>query len=113
MENDQAFEADADVDALERLDSRSRQRSSHKGQEALEAAFGRFGSRRDTNQEDTPLLRRDGDQEDEIDGYTEHGESNGRAPPTWDGERDFEGRPWWNMPSVRYFGSHAGILLIN
>ena len=113
MENDQAFEADADVDALERLDSRSRQRSSHKGQEALEAVFGRFGSRRDTNQEDTPLLRRDDDQEDEIDGHTEHGERNGRAPLTWDGEGDFEGRPWWNMPSVREFGSHASILLIN
>ena len=99
------FGADADAEALERLDSRSRQRSSHKGQDAMEASFGRFGSRKDTDLENTPLLRHDGDQEDENDARS------GRAPPSWDGERDFEGRPWWNKPSVGYLNSNASIFL--
>ena len=112
MENDQAFEADADVNALERLNSRSHQRSSHKGQEALEAAFGRFTSRDDIDGEDTPLLRRNDGEEAENDGPFEHGEGNERGPPTWDGERDFEGLPWWNKPSVRKPALRIGILLI-
>ena len=101
MENDQPFEVDADLGALNRLTSHSRQRSLHKGQDALEAAFGQFGSRKERDHEDTPLLQRDSSEEVEARGNAEHEGDDGREPPSWEGERDFEGRPWWKTPSVR------------
>lgn len=101
MENDQPFELDAEMNALGRLSSRSRRRSSHKGQDALEAAYGPSMSHKETDHENTPLLQRDSDEEVEAGGNTVHEGDDGRAPPSWEGERDFEGRPWWNRPSVR------------
>lgn len=101
MESDRAFEVDADLDTLNRLSSRSQERASHKGRDALEAAFGRFGSHKERDHEQTPLLQRDTDGVDELEGDRESGGDDGRVPPTWEGERDFEGRPWWNKPSVR------------
>ena len=101
MENDQPFELDAEINALGRLTPHSRQRSSHKGREALEAAFGPSVSQKERDHENTPLLQRDSDEEAEAGEDTEHDGEDGRAPPTWEGERDFEGRPWWKRPSVR------------
>ena len=102
MENDQPFELGADLRPLSRLTSNSRQRSSYKGQDALEPAFGRSGSRKERDQEDTPLLQRDSDEEVGVGGNAEHEGDDGREPPSWQGERDFEGLPWWKTPSVRY-----------
>ena len=101
MENDQPFELDAEFGPLSRLTSHSRQRSSYKGQEALEAASGPSGSHKERDHEETPLLQRDGDEEVGASGNAEHEGDNERAPPSWEGERDFEGRPWWKKPSVR------------
>ena len=100
MENDQPFELDAELGPLSRLTSHPQRRSSHKGQDALEAASKRSGSHKEEDQEDTPLLQRDSDEEVEAGGNAEH-EDDERAPPSWDGERDFEGWPWWKKPSVR------------
>ena len=102
MENDQPFELDADLGALSSLTSYSRQRSSHKGQDALEAAFGRSGTHKERDDEDTPLLQRDNDEEVGVGANAEHEGDDGREPPSWEGERDFEGQPWWKAPSVRY-----------
>lgn len=101
-QNDQVFEADQDVNALNLLRPQSgvSRRLSHKGQDALKAAFGGFDTQYDTEHDRTPLLKKTQDQERISTHDTEH-EGEGRQPPTWDGERDFEGRPWWNMPSVR------------
>lgn len=100
MENEQAFEAEVDVEAFEIVDSRSRQRSSHKGHDTLKAAFGSLGPEEDGNYEHTPLLPRENGQNQENPRAAEDGNGPGRGPPTWDGEMDFEGRPWWNKPSV-------------
>ena len=101
MENDQPFELDAELGPLSQLTSNSRQRSSYKGQDALDAAFGGSESHKERDHEETPLLQRDGDEEVEAGGNTEHEGADGTAPPSWEGERDFEGRPWWKKPSVR------------
>ena len=101
MENDQPFELDAEINAPGRLTSRSRRRSSHKGRDALEAAFGPSASHKERDHENTPLLQRDSNEEAEAGEDTEYGGEDGRAPPSWEGERDFEGRPWWKRPSVR------------
>lgn len=69
MENEEFFEADAEV---------------------------RFESERDIRHEESPLLSGDGPRE-----ASEVGASDIRGPSKWDGERDFDGRPWWNKPSVR------------
>ena len=95
------MEDDAELGPLSRLTSNSRQRSSYKGQDALVAAFGGSESHKERDHEETPLLLRDGDEEVEAGGNAGHEEADGRAPPSWEGERDFEGRPWWKKPSVR------------
>ena len=95
------MENDADLGPLSRLTSNSRQRSSYKGQDALDAAFGQSKSHKERDQEDTPLLQRDSEEGVGGGGNAEHEGDDGRAPPSWEGERDFEGRPWWKKPSVR------------
>ena len=55
---------------------------------------------RDVSSEDSPLLpNRDNEEE------SEHSAGETSQPPKWDGEADFEGRPWWNKPSVRISSS--------
>ena len=102
-QNDQAFEADQDVNAFESLrpTSSASRRSSHKGKDTMKAAFGAFASQEHEEHENSPLLGRDSDQRQDA-GYDSRGAGeHGDAASTWDGERDFEGRPWWNKPSVR------------
>ena len=101
MENDQPFEVDADLGALHQLNSQSRQRSSHKGQDALEAMSRRFGSHKESDDENTPLLGRDGELDVDIGENVDNGGDDGRAPASSGTQDDFEGRPWWNKPSVR------------
>lgn len=102
-QNEQAFEADQDISALDLLPPRSgnSRPSSHKGHDALKAAFGGFDTQHDGEREGTPLLKKSRHQERDSAHDVDDEEGEGRQPPTWDGERDFEGRPWWNMPSVR------------
>ena len=95
------MEDDAELGPLSRLTLNSRQGSSYKGQDALAAAFGGSESHKERDHEETPLLQRDGDEEIEAGGNAEHEGADGRAPPSWEGERDFEGRLWWKKPSVR------------
>lgn len=99
MENEEAFEADAEVDALEQLRSRSSHRYTQKGHDKVTSDLGGFDSDRGNHNEESPLLSHErGDGSTEA---SEHGAGETRGPPKWDGERDFEGRPWWNKPSVR------------
>lgn len=96
MENEQAFQADVEVNALEHVYSRSSHRSTQKGQDTVKIASGVAENERDIhNNEDSPLLSNPEDGE-----ASEHGAGETRQPPKWDGEADFKGRPWWNMPSV-------------
>lgn len=100
MENDQVFEAEADIEAFESVDSGSRPRSSHKGHDTLKAAFGSFEPERERDHERTPLLPRENGQNRMNGRGLKNGNGDRRESPSWDGERDFEGRPWWNKPSV-------------
>lgn len=98
MENEEVFEADAEINGLEQSRSRSSYRYTQKGHHTVTATLEGFESERDNHNEESPLLspeRGDGGAQ-----VSEHGASETRGPPEWDGERDFEGRPWWNKPSV-------------
>lgn len=99
MENEEVFEADAEADGLEQWRSRSAHRSTQKGYDTVKAAFGGFESERDMHDEESTLLSPDR----EFGGReaSEHSAGEIRRSPKWDGEGDFEGRPWWNKPSVR------------
>ena len=98
MENEEAFQADAEINGLEHMYSRSSREK--KGQDAVKGAPGRH-----TRDEESPLLL--SIREDEGEEATEHGAGESRGPPKWDGEGDFEGRPWWNKPSVRITGPNT------
>ena len=94
MENNEAFEAEAALEVRERV-----QRSKRRGNGTVKLTNGGSGSRKENDYDDTPLLSREVDHD-----YGSSSEAledgDGRAPPEWSGERDFEGKPWWNKPSV-------------
>ena len=99
MENEEAFQADAEINGLEHVYSRSSHRVKNEGHDTAKAALGVADPERDVHSEDSPLLsssREDGGRE-----ASEHGAGQTRGPPEWDGEGDFEGCPWWRKPSVR------------
>lgn len=99
MENEEVFRADAELDGFERMYTGSSRRAMQKGHGTAKAALGSSEPDRDIHDEETPLIssnREDGGAEE-----SEHGAGETRETPKWDGERDFEGRPWWNKPSVR------------
>ena len=98
-QNDQVFEADQDINAFERLPSRSAP-SSQQGHDVMKAAYGALEPHDTVDTDRTPLLSRERTSNGGSEDGTTGGEGDRRRSPTWDGERDFEGRPWWNMPSV-------------
>ena len=100
-QNQQVFGSNQDVDGLERLDSSSRHNAgaSSTGQHVMEAAFGGFESH-DDEDDQTPLLGERRVEDPLSENNTENVDGDSRKPPTWEGERDFEGKPWWNRPSV-------------
>ena len=96
MENDQVFAVDADIDARMRKNPSLRYKDSQvSGVDALPSGTSRAASRKDRDYEDTPLLSRTDDDSTYVEG------SDQDEGPSWSGERDFEGKPWWNKPSVR------------
>ena len=95
MENDQAFAADANIDRL----SESQDRPERRGYDAMKKASGAFEASNGHDQEDTPLLSRAIDEEYENTSEGE-GRENNNEQNQWTGATDFEGRPWWNRPSV-------------
>lgn len=93
MENDQVFTGSANIDTTSALRSRPSQR----GHDAVMAASGGFEVLRDTDYERTALLARN---EQDHDSPEDPSEDRQRGSVEWEGENDFEGRPWWNKPSV-------------
>ena len=102
MENEEVFEADAEINGLEHVRSRSSYRSTQKGHNRDGAGLA---SERNNHDEETPLLSSDHESEDRP------GET--RRTLKWDGEGDFEGRPWWNKPSVRDSQSDMSVYNLN
>ncbi len=98
MENEQVFEVNAELRGLEHMDSPSSYPSTQKGHDTGKAAFRGLESEGSIRNEESPLLSPN--REDEGAEGSDHGVGETREPPKWDGERDFEGRPWWNKPSV-------------
>ena len=94
MENNEAFEAEA------ALEARSQSyRSKRHGNGRVKAVSGGLGSRTENEYDETSLLSREINHDY---GSSTEASDNGdtRGPPEWSGERDFEGRPWWSKPSV-------------
>lgn len=99
MENDQVFAADAALQFPSSNAPPPPYNGRHAGHTVAVAASGGVEAHKDSDYEDTPLLSREVD--DDFGARAprrEDGED--RGPPGWSGERDFEGRPWWNKPSV-------------
>ena len=100
MENDEdAFTTDTYLAANQTTRSRSSQ-SNHFAHHNQRNSTGK-GAKESHNDryEEAPLLSRDidGDSDTLISDF----DSSGDTTPTWSGAKDFEGRPWWNRPSVR------------
>lgn len=100
MENDQEPFA---TDSLLVAETTMRLRSSHHDQfadgsrrksadaDVKESHKGRY--------EETPLLSRDIDADSET-LWGNPDESDDPSATRWSGAKDFEGKPWWNKPSV-------------
>ena len=97
MENDQVFEAEAEIESGSRSLVAGRDASNTKstklGEVTATLANAAPGGQRLQNivDETEPLLGR----RDSADAGSDDGE------PDWPGKRDFEGAPWWKRPSVR------------
>ena len=108
MENDQIFAADATIDPSSTTQARHLNRSAHRGHDAVIKIGGSIEAPNSIDVEDTPLLSRNIDEDDERhseDAGSEHGGEHS----DWSGARDFEGRPWWNRPSVGPKISHHSL----
>ena len=96
MENDQVFAAEPDIDSRLRESPSSRHDGGpHHTVSALTPDSDRSALRKKADDEDTPLLSR---VDDDVEYAEDSTEDDG---PSWSGERDFEGKTWWNRPSVR------------
>lgn len=94
MENEQLFKAD------ETLQSQSsvRLRPSHLGHDFVKIATGGIEVENSSSRETAPLLA--GENGKSKADSNDLGDGGQRAEQYWSGDKDFEGRPWWNKPSV-------------
>ena len=106
MENDQVFASDAAISTA----VPQSYNGGHRGHDATIAAYGGIEAYKDTDYEATPLLS-GGVDDGYVGGATRPGDGEDRDPPGWSGERDFEGRPWWNKPTVRHVHGTASLAL--
>ena len=94
MENNEAFEAEAALEARSRSD-----RSKRHGNGIGKPTNGGIGSPKGSDYDETPLLSREIEHDYGSSSAASDNEDS-RGPAEWSGERDFEGKPWWNRPSV-------------
>lgn len=99
MENDQVFAADAALSLPSNPAPPPYDERRHAGRTFATAASGGVDTHKDADYEATPLLSRDVDDDHGARAHR-HEDDDDRGPPVWSGERDFEGLPWWNKPSV-------------
>ena len=95
MENEQVFEADAELHGIEYMRSRSSHATAQKSRSPVKATFHGIEIEANSPSEESPLLP-----PDHRDGGSGEASEDGDAPAKWNGERDFEGLPWWKKPSV-------------
>ncbi|KAL8810942.1 MAG: hypothetical protein Q9223_001967 [Gallowayella weberi] len=100
---DELFDADANAKARAESRLRSHSQKSRRHSQNLKTADGaaHYSTYKDVPPpyEQTPLLERGWDREDDS---SHHSSDRGslRGQPEWSGARDFEGRPWWKKPST-------------
>lgn len=100
MENDQIMAAEADIDAVSTPQLRRIDRPPHRAHDAAMEVASAIESQKSSDHEDTPLLARTLD-EDYV-RSDNAGSERESEQLEWTGARDFEGRPWWNKPSVSF-----------
>lgn len=91
MQNDQVFEAEADMENVERnLDSLGQEEL---GKRSITIATGGIEAyrRESGSSEESPLLG---------EGISPDSNNGGDASEEWPGQKDFAGLPWWKIPSV-------------
>lgn len=101
MENDQILAADADIDAASRSRSRHIDHPAHRAHDTVMEVTDAIEAQKSSDHEDTPLLARN------IENHYVRRSDDASCEreseqPEWTGARDFEGRPWWNKPSVSF-----------
>ena len=99
MENEQAINAEAELDALARNRSSSSQ-SPDKGRDAIQATNGGLEWQKDMAGEESPLLSKQPGQSQSASDQASDIEDREEGPPEWSGAHDFDGLPWWKRPSV-------------
>lgn len=92
METEDAFEAGAEIDALNRATSHPD--TTAKGPDAFTTVHGLMDTSNHEQREQEPLLGRRGTASSEV--SADHDDMK----PSWTGDQDFAGQPWWNKPSV-------------
>ena len=98
MENNDAFQAEVEIDAFN--SSTSTQRPLTSSTKFSASAYEAISSSGLNSEENEPLLARIKSRIDDATRVGNESENGEREPPTWSGERDFEGLPWWKTPSV-------------
>lgn len=94
MENEQMFKADETLQAQPNV----RLRPSHLGHDLVQITAGGIESHKISDDDNAPLLaKRSVDSDVTSDGF---GNGINGAEQRWSGDKDFEGEPWWNKPSV-------------
>lgn len=92
--NEQMFKADEAV----QIQSKVRLRPSHLGHDLVQITAGGIESHKNLDGENAPLLAKGNDDSGAT--YDGFGDGHERSEQHWSGDKDFEGRPWWNKPSV-------------
>lgn len=88
------FKADETLQAQSSI----RLRPSHIGHDIVNITTGGIESQGYPDNEATPLLAEENGKSGAR--PTDIGGDNERAEQHWSGDKDFEGRPWWNKPLV-------------
>jgi len=100
MENEEVFETEAEQHGLAKSQSQSSYRSTQEGHDAAKSAQGEIETQEDVDYEDTPLLSHGRGGNTEASPALNDNEGRGRDDPSWPGQYDFEGQPWYRTPSI-------------
>lgn len=99
MENEQVVVADTHLEINSRSRSQHSDRADHRAHESISAANSATGPYKGSDHEETPLLSRSIEEDFARRSSSDHGESHPEEAE-WSEAKEFEGRPWWNTPSM-------------
>ncbi|KAL8827659.1 MAG: hypothetical protein Q9191_003053 [Dirinaria sp. TL-2023a] len=99
MASDQAFDADAHHRVHPRSRSRHSDRDNQPAHDSIGAGNGATERYKGSDSEETPLLSRSIEEDFAHRSSSDDGEPHSEEAE-WSGAKDFEGRPWWDTPSM-------------